>query len=126
MDSIDNLPAMLIGAVRRGAWISPQAFRLRETARAVQQGVHVGVDMFDLTTALAAVALEEAALVATTTPEVERVVALTTAHLTTAVAFHAREAAYGPLRTVEDVQNAVRAHVAANYAEIEASARLAV
>ena len=126
MDSIDNLPAMLIGAVRRGAWISPQAFRLRETARAVQQGAHVGIDMFDLTTALAAVTLEEAALVAATSPEVERIVGLCTEHLTTAVSFDARELTYGPLRTVEQVQDAVRAHVAANYAEVEAPARLAV
>lgn len=120
--TIESLPTMLIGAIRRGAWISPQAGRLRETARTILQGQHAGIDMTDMLATLADVALAEIANVTIRSPEIENIDGTVRPFVTGYVAFAAIEMRYGPCRTVEQVQDVARRFVADRYGQVEMDA----
>lgn len=126
MDDIEALPTMLMGAIRRGAWISPEAYRLRETARTIIQGQQAGIDMTDMTVVLAGVTLAEVASVTIRTNEVARIEELVRPAITDQLSVLAVETAYGPCRTVAQVHDAAKRYVADRYEQVEpATARRA-
>lgn len=130
MSDIDALPTMLIGAIRRGAWISPEAFRMRETARTIQQAANAGMDVDDLTMMLARVAADEIANVTIHTPETERIGNLVNETIrsdrsTDMISEAALRQRYGPCATARDLHEVAKRYVADNYAKIDAPARIA-
>lgn len=130
MVDITALPTMLIGAIRRGAWISPEAFRMRETARAIQQGQNAGIDVNDLTLMLARVASVEIENVTIRTAEVERIESLVLESVMGATVNDiAAEAvirqSYGRCRTAEELHAVTKRFIADRYEQIDTAARIA-
>lgn len=130
MSDISALPTMLIGAIRRGAWISPEAFRMRETARTIQQGQTAGIDVNDLTVMLARVAVDEVVNVTMRTPEVERIETLANDTIRSkstndVIAEAMLRQSYGPCTNAQELHEIAKRYVADNYAVIDRPVRIA-